>query len=226
MLKTFIFLLLWIINKNTVASTNLCEYKCHAHELAYMYDNCNECSRRSIENIESIECAETITCPNQGNVIDFPLDFSANDCETDVNGDKTAIPKEDLLDLRTESNGWFGSLSADIFSILTITAAYEDMYGKDEDHYRSIWGKVGFNTSIIPNLNRADIGYYQTGFDELKEFKTAGAVVDGKLAYSLGGPAQLVGIYQERYVDLDANGKIKGKDETIKTMSIGVEFAF
>ena len=37
---------------------------------------------------------------------------------------------------------------------------------------------------------------------------------------------ELVGTYQERYVDLDGNGKIKGKDETIKTMNFGVEFRF
>jgi hypothetical protein len=140
--------------------------------------------------------------------------------------DNNVYTKEYYLSERTKSKGWYGSLTSNLFNFITITAAYEDMYGEDEDHYRSIWGKVGFNTSIIPNLTKAEIGYYQTGFDKLNEFKTPGAVVDGKLAYSLGGAAQLVGIYQERYVDLDGLDGIKGKDETIKTMSIGVEFAF
>jgi len=140
--------------------------------------------------------------------------------------DNNVYTKEYFLSERTKSQGWYGSLTSNLFNFITITAAYEDMYGEDEDHYRSIWGKVGFNTSIIPQLTKAEIGYYQTGFDKLEEFKTPGAVIDGKLAYSLGGPAQLVGIYQERYVDLDGKDGIKGKDETIKTMSIGVEFAF
>ncbi len=138
----------------------------------------------------------------------------------------TVITKEDLLVFRTKSTGWYGSLTTNLFNFITLTAAYEDMYGEDDIHFRSIWGKAGINTSIIPKLTKAEIGYYQTGFDKLKEFKTPGAVVNGKLAYGLGGGAQLVGVYQERYVDLDGDGKIKGKDETVKTISMGVEFQF
>ena len=138
----------------------------------------------------------------------------------------TVSSKEDMLADRTKSQGWYGSLTSNIFNFLTLTVAYEDMYGEDDDHYRSLWGKAGFNTSIIPRLTKAEIGYCQTGFDKLEEIKTPGAMVDGKLAYSLGGSAQLVGIYQERYIDLDGDRKIKGKDETVKTISMGVEFAF
>lgn len=143
----------------------------------------------------------------------------------------SVVTKSSLLPLRNASKGWYGSLTSNIFNFLQLTVAYEDMYTEDPDiagneHYRSIWGKAGINTSIIPKLTKAEIGYYQTGFDKLEEFKTAGAVVDGKLAYGLGGGAQLVGVYQERYVDLDGNGKIKGKDETVKTISMGVEFQF
>ncbi|MDO9577870.1 MAG: hypothetical protein Q7J16_08295 [Candidatus Cloacimonadales bacterium] len=141
-------------------------------------------------------------------------------------GLKTAIPKEDILVLRTKSQGWYGSLTSNLFNFLTLTAAYEDMYGEDNDHYRSIWGKAGLNTSAIPKLSKAEIGYYQTGFDKLEEFKTPGAMIDGKLSYALGGSAHLVGVYQERYIDLNGDGKIKGKDETIKTVSMGVEFQF
>jgi hypothetical protein len=136
------------------------------------------------------------------------------------------ISKEELLVFRTKSKGWYGSLTSNLFNFLTLTAAYEDMYGEDNVHYRSIWGKAGLNTAVIPRLSKAEIGYYQTGFDKLKEFKTPGAIVDGKIAYSLGGSAQLVGIYQERYIDLNDDGKIKGEDETVKTFSMGVEFQF
>ena len=82
------------------------------------------------------------------------------------------------------------------------------------------------DTKIIPKLTTAEIGYSQTGFDKLDAFKTPNAVINGSLGYSLGGNTQLVGSYQERYVDLDGNGKIKGEDETITSMSMGVEFSF
>ena len=138
----------------------------------------------------------------------------------------TVFSKEDYLSDRKKSQGWYGSLTSNLFNFITLTAAYEDMYGEDDMHYRSIWGKAGLNTSAIPKLSKAEVGYYQSGFDKLEEFKTSGAMIDGKLAYSLGGAAQLVGVYQERYVDLNGDGKIKGKDETIKTVSMGVEFQF
>ena len=145
--------------------------------------------------------------------------------------DNSVFTKEDLLVLRNKSKGWYGSLTSNLFNFITLFAAYEDMYTDDPDisgneHYRSIWGKAGINTAAIPKLTKAEIGYYQSGFDKLKEFKTPGAIVDGKLAYGLGGGAQLVWAYQERYIDLNGDGKIKGKDETIKTVSMGVEFQF
>ena len=100
------------------------------------------------------------------------------------------------------------------------------MYGEDDVNFRSLWGKVNFDTKFIPKLTKAEIGYTQTGFDKLKEFKTPNAIINGSLGYELGTSTQLVGSYQEHYVDLNGDRKIKGKDETIKTMSLGVEFSF
>ena len=138
----------------------------------------------------------------------------------------TVFSKEDYLSDRKKSQGWYGSLTSNLFNFITLTAAYEDMYGEDDMHYRSIWGKAGLNTSAIPKLSKAEIGYYQSGFDKLEKLKAPSAMIDGKLSYALGGSAHLVGVYQERYVDLNDDGKIKGKDETIKTVSMGVEFQF
>ncbi|MDP8203412.1 MAG: hypothetical protein P9L95_02635, partial [Candidatus Tenebribacter mawsonii] len=107
-----------------------------------------------------------------------------------------------------------------------VTVAYEDMYDDNDDNYRSLWGKANFDTKIIPKLTKAEIGYSQTGFDKLSEFKTPNSIINGTLGYSLGGNTQLVGSYQEHYVDLDGNGKINGTDETITSMSMGVEFSF
>lgn len=145
----------------------------------------------------------------------------------DSTGEKTAISKEEyqLVD-RTKSHGWYGSLTTSIFNFLFVTVAYEDMYDDNDENSRSLWGKVNLDTKIIPKLTKAEIGYSQTGFDKLNEFKTPNAVINGSLGYSLGGSTQLVGSYQERYVDLNNDGKIKGTDETITSMSIGVEFSF
>jgi hypothetical protein len=136
------------------------------------------------------------------------------------------LTKESLIEDMTKSHGWYGALTTNILNFLFVTVAYEDMYDENEDNYRSLWGKANFDTKIIPKLTKAEIGYSQTGFDKLDALKTPNAVISGSLGYSLGGNTQLVGSYQERYVDLDGNGKIKGEDETITSMSMGVEFSF
>ncbi|NQT65221.1 MAG: FecR domain-containing protein [FCB group bacterium] len=138
----------------------------------------------------------------------------------------SVLTKESLIEDMTKSHGWYGSLTTNILNFMFITVAYEDMYNEDDDNYRSLWGKANFDTKIIPKLTKAEIGYSQTGFDKLDALKTPNAVINGSLGYSLGGNTQLVGSYQERYVDLNNDEKIKGKDETITSMSMGVEFSF
>ncbi len=138
----------------------------------------------------------------------------------------SVITKEIFLKDMTKSQGWYSSITANLFNFIFLTVAYEDMYGEDDVNFRSLWGKANFDTKFIPKLTKAEIGYTQTGFDKLKEFKTPNAIINGSLGYELGASTQLVGSYQERYVDLNGDGKIKGKDETIKTMSLGVEFSF
>ena len=138
----------------------------------------------------------------------------------------SVLTKESLLQYTTKSHGWYGGLTTNILNFLFITVAYEDMYDDNDANYRSLWGKANLDTKIIPKLSKAEIGYTQTGFDKLSEFKTANAVISGSLGYELGGSTQLIGRYQEYYVDLNNDGIIKGKDETITSMSIGVEFSF
>lgn len=138
----------------------------------------------------------------------------------------SVLTKESLLEDMTQSHGWYGALTTNILNFIFVTVAYEDMYGENDDNYRSLWGKANFDTKIIPKLTKAEIGYSQTGFDKLEAFKTTNAMISGSLGYSLGGNTQLVGSYQERYVDLNNDGKIKGEGETITSMSMGVEFRF
>jgi hypothetical protein len=147
-----------------------------------------------------------------------------------VVNDTLLVTKEDYLAFRTEARGWYGSLTSNIFNFIIITVAYEDMYSKNDIHNRSFWGRVGLKQKIIPQIVRAEVNYYQTGFDKLRYFKTENARVDGALGYALGSNTTLVGKYSERYRDWNGDGKIAGKHndkpETIKTFGMGVEFRF
>ncbi len=144
----------------------------------------------------------------------------------EVNDDYVIMTKEDLVPLAEETRGWYGSLETNIFNFLFVTVAYEDMYGDDDIHSRSLWGQARLEQRFIPNLSRAEINYSQTRFENLKKLKSPSASIEGILGYNLGPTTQLVGSYKERYLDLDGNGKIKGSDETVKTMAFGVEFRF
>lgn len=136
------------------------------------------------------------------------------------------VTKEMLVPYAPELSGWYASLTTNILNFLFITVSYEDMYGKNDISNRSLWGQVRLEQRIIPNLSVAAIEYGQNNFTELKAFKAPSAYVDGKLGYNIGPSTQLVGNYKQRYVDLDNNGKIRGKKETVETMSFGVEFRF
>ena len=139
----------------------------------------------------------------------------------------TVVSKEDLVIFREKSQGWFGSITANLFKILYVTIAYEDMYTESDGNYRGLWGKAELKQNLVPKISRAEITYSQTGFDELEYFKTPNSLVTGTLAYSLGGSTQLVMSYQERYVDImEPFGEIKGEDETLTSMNFGVEFQF
>ncbi|MDY6915582.1 MAG: hypothetical protein SVM86_04655 [Candidatus Cloacimonadota bacterium] len=140
--------------------------------------------------------------------------------------DSTVYAKEETLANRVKTHGWFGSLTSNILDLVKLTVSYEDMYKEDEGSYRGIWGTLSLNTRYIPKLRTAEVSYGQTGFDKLKYFKTPNAYIKGKLGYSLAANTELVGSYQERYIDKDGSGKIEGKNETLKTMNFGVQFRF
>ncbi len=144
-----------------------------------------------------------------------------------VMGD-TIMTKDMMLDYVKASYGWYGSLEANLFNVIIMRAAYQDMYGEDVQTGKSIWAKVGLDPKIIPKLREASIGYAQTNvpYISVKKIQTPSAQIDGKVAYGLSANTFLVGKYSERYVDINGNGKIKGKDETVKSMTFGVEFQF
>jgi hypothetical protein len=140
----------------------------------------------------------------------------------------TIVTKDMMLDYVKACYGWYGSLEANLFNVIFMRAAYQDMYGEEVQTGKSLWAKVGLDPKIMPKLREASVGYSQTNVPYLSidKLQTPSAQIDGKLAYGLSDNTFLVGKYSERYVDLDGNGKIKGKDETIKSMTFGVEFQF
>ncbi|MCD4827847.1 MAG: hypothetical protein K8R90_00255 [Candidatus Cloacimonetes bacterium] len=139
----------------------------------------------------------------------------------------SVIVKSETLPYNQQMQGWYGSVTAHLFHTLFLKIAYEDMYGDDVENGKSLWAGVWLDQSFIPRLTTARVDYSQTRVDNVfTDFKTPSTLITGRAGFSVGGSAELVAKYQERYIDLDGNGEINGNDETIKTMAFGVEFRF
>jgi len=135
--------------------------------------------------------------------------------------------KESRLEEIPSQRGWYGKLRADLFDFLYMEASYTDMYADgDDDGLKSLVGTVGINTKIVPKLKNMEFKYYQLDVAKISKFIAPQVVIIGTLRYELGAKTYLLWQYQERYVDIDGNNEIKGDDETIRDVSLGVEFKF
>ena len=139
----------------------------------------------------------------------------------------TVIVKSDTLPYNKQMQGWFGAVTTNLFNTLYFRLAYEDMYGEDVENGKSLWAGVWLDQKIIPKLTTARVDYSQTSVDHvLEDLRTPSTLITGKAGYAVGETTELVAKYQERYIDLNGDGEIAGSDETVKTMSFGVEFRF
>lgn len=136
--------------------------------------------------------------------------------------------KAELLKDAKAAVGWYGSLGASLFDVVFLKVAYQDMYGTDVVTGKSIWGTLGVDPKLINKLKEASVSYSQTNVEyiAMNQLRSPSAKVTGTLKYGLSDNTNLVGRYNERYLDLNSDGEIKGKDETVSTMSFGVEFSF
>jgi len=134
--------------------------------------------------------------------------------------------KEMLLEAAKAATGWYGSLTSNLFNVLSLNIAYQDMYGSDVKTGKSLWGSLSLTPTFMPMLKEAKISYQQTNVEKISDWKTPSALVSGRVAYGMSANTDLVAKYQERYVDINSDGKIKGDEETEKTFGFGVEFKF
>lgn len=136
--------------------------------------------------------------------------------------------KDQILSEVKASTGWYGSLSSNLFKVLKVQVAYQDMYGEQVQTGKSLWASLGIDTKVLPKLKEAELSYAQTNmkyisFDTLR---AEGVQLSAKAAYALADNAYLVGKYSEHYSDLNNDGRIKGAEEIRSSTSFGVEFRF
>ncbi len=136
------------------------------------------------------------------------------------------ITKEESVKDNKKATGWYGAITSHILNIVDLTIAYEHMQGADYKKGKSIYGTLVFQKTFVPKLTVAEAHYSQRRVKEFTHWKTPNSLITAKLGYSIAGNAILVANYKERYEDLNGDGKITGKDETIKSFGFGMEFRF
>lgn len=136
--------------------------------------------------------------------------------------------KDKILETVKASFGWYGGVQANIFNIIILKIAYQDMYGEDLVTGKSLWSRVSIDPKIVPKIKDASIGYSQNNMQHLaiNTLQSPSATVDGRVSYTLSESAFLIGKYSERYIDANGDNKIKGTEETVRSMTFGVEFQF
>ncbi len=138
------------------------------------------------------------------------------------------VSKDRMLDAVKPTTGWFGYVRAELFHMLYFKLAYQDMYGDDMVHGKSLWMKLGVVQDYIPKLKEATLYYSQTNVDyiDLTALRNSQSHLVGRLVYGISSNVDLVGKYTEHYTDLNNDGQIKGRDEILEMMNFGVEFTF
>jgi hypothetical protein len=136
--------------------------------------------------------------------------------------------KESELAGVTSSLGWFGSLKANLGNFAYLRVTYQDMYNDSKTKGKSLWGELTVIPNIIPKLQEASIVYGQSNVDYISfdTLRNENAEIGGKIVYNLSSSFNLALRYNEYYRDLNRDGKIKGNDEIIESMSLGIEFQF
>lgn len=136
--------------------------------------------------------------------------------------------KEEVLAAAQNALGWFSYLRANVMDLGYIKVAFQDMYGEDMNTGKSLWANVTANPHNVMRLKEASLSYSQAyvPYLDFGKLRTSNANISGRLVYNISETADLVGRYNEMYVDTNRDGKIKGNSEVISSFALSVEFTF
>jgi len=143
-------------------------------------------------------------------------------------GRNTVVTKQQtLLGVTEELNGIYASAELNIFNYVVCYASYQDLMGSGKDHMRSIHGELSMGENLKKLISFGEVkGYYvQNNVQDFTEWRTPSTLVGYTIGYNYKGA--VVGFdYRWAFQDLDGNGKIKGSNEVLKTISFRTAITF
>ncbi len=142
-------------------------------------------------------------------------------------GDLWVYTKDQMKLQNDPMQGVFGSLNVNVLDYVVLGSYYQHMT-TGEDEVRSFMATASIPQGKIPKLAEA-VGFYQRNND-VNPFRftepSENTILGYKVGFELGGGAILYYKFQKTYRDLDGDGEIDPKDESITLNTIETGFSF
>ena len=129
-----------------------------------------------------------------------------------------------MPELPSLSNRSIPGADFNLFDVLIFRAQYQNM-SKSDIELNTLRGNLDLNTTFIPKIKSAGAYYYQQNVKEFFE-KEEGTIMGYQVQYEISSGAYMLFDYRQTFRDLNGDGKIAGKGETLNTTNITTAFTF
>lgn len=141
-------------------------------------------------------------------------------------GNLYVTTKKDQLKQAEKLRGYFAGAKINFFNIFTGKAEYQDMrWGEDDKKDKSLRGELTFNRELIPVISKAKAYYVQNNVEKL-EWKTESTVMGAVIGIGMGEGLSIDFNYLITFEDKNGDGKIRGRDEEIRNVSVSTSAVF
>ena len=144
-------------------------------------------------------------------------------------GTNTFWTKQDILDYIPSLDGYFVGAHFEGWGIFRLQVNYQDLRsgsGEDIEAVKSLTGEFAINEKLIPKLAAAKAYYMQNNVEDFTEWKTPSTVLGYVLGYNIAEGTAIYFDYRFTFQDMNGDGEIIGKNETIKTIGISTKITF
>ncbi len=144
-------------------------------------------------------------------------------------GKNDFVTKQDRLESIPALSGYFVGMHFNAWGFFTFSADYQDLQsgsGEEVKAVKSLKGEFSINEKLIPKLAAARAYYMQNNVEDFRRWRTPDTIMGYELGYNLNEEVAVFFDYRYTFQDRNGDGKIKGKDEVIKTISITTRVLF
>lgn len=142
-------------------------------------------------------------------------------------GNLYVVTKKEKLKDALAARGYLAGLKLNFFNILKGTAEYQDLkWGEDgKISDKSLKGEIALNKQVFPLISKAKVYYVQNNVAKI-EWKTESTVMGGVVGLGVAQGVSIDFNYLITFEDKNGDGKISGKDEEIRNVSVSTTSLF